>query len=93
MDPACQIGTIQEHGGPIMFWDVFSWHCLGSLVCAPTSFNAIQFVLLGDHLHLFMMLCYPHDKGDFQQDNCTPHKSRYVTGWLDEHSSDFCVIK
>ncbi|GFX60090.1 DDE_3 domain-containing protein [Trichonephila clavipes] len=30
--------------------------------------------------------------GVFQQDNCTFHKSRLATGWLDEHSSDFSVI-
>ncbi|GFV15121.1 HTH_Tnp_Tc3_2 domain-containing protein [Trichonephila clavipes] len=32
MDPACQIGTVQVHGGSIMVHDLFSWHCLGSLV-------------------------------------------------------------
>ncbi|GFY00355.1 uncharacterized protein TNCV_1663941 [Trichonephila clavipes] len=30
--------------------------------------------------------------GVFQQDNCTSHKSRLATGWLEEHSSDFSVI-
>ncbi|GFT21041.1 transposable element Tc1 transposase [Trichonephila clavipes] len=36
--------------------------------------------------------CYPHGNGVFQKDNCTSHKSRLATGWLDEHSSDFSVI-
>ncbi|GFV35515.1 transposable element Tcb2 transposase [Trichonephila clavipes] len=35
--------------------------------------------------------CYPHGNGVFQQDNCTCHKSRLATGWLDEYSSDFSV--
>ncbi|GFW54575.1 transposable element Tcb2 transposase [Trichonephila clavipes] len=36
---------------------------------------------------------YPRDNGVFQQDNCTSNKSRLATGCLDEHSSDFSVIK
>ncbi|GFV71964.1 transposable element Tcb2 transposase [Trichonephila clavipes] len=38
-----------------------------------------------------MLFCYPHGNGVFQQDNCTSHKSRLATGWLDEHFSDFSV--
>ncbi|GFW76481.1 transposable element Tc1 transposase [Trichonephila clavipes] len=48
--------------------------------------------LLDDHLHLFMLICYPHSNGVFQQDNGTPHKSWLTTGWLDEPSSQFSVI-
>ncbi|GFY18734.1 transposable element Tcb2 transposase [Trichonephila clavipes] len=40
-----------------------------------------------------MLFCYPQGNRVFQQDNCTSHKSRLYTGWLDEHSSDFSVIK
>ncbi|GFX63361.1 DDE_3 domain-containing protein [Trichonephila clavipes] len=46
----------------------------------------------GDHLYLFMLFCYPHGNGVFQQNNFTSHKSRLATGWLDKHSSDFSVI-
>ncbi|GFW50484.1 transposable element Tcb2 transposase [Trichonephila clavipes] len=93
MDPACQVGTVQGYDGSIMVWGVFSLHCLGSLGRVPTSFNVIRYVeLLGDHLHPFMMFFYPHGNGVSQQDNCTSHKSRLATGWLDEHSSDFSVI-
>ncbi|GFU70287.1 uncharacterized protein TNCV_904291 [Trichonephila clavipes] len=46
----------------------------------------------GDHLHPFMLFCYLHGNGVLQQDNCTSHKSRLATGWLDEHSFDFSVI-
>ncbi|GFW41891.1 DDE_3 domain-containing protein [Trichonephila clavipes] len=49
--------------------------------------------LLGDPLRPFMLFCYPHGKGVFQQDNCTSHKSRLATEGLDEDSSDFSVIK
>ncbi|GFU26546.1 transposable element Tc1 transposase [Trichonephila clavipes] len=41
VDPVCQIGTVKGHGGSNMVQDVFSWHCLGSLVRVPTSLNAI----------------------------------------------------
>ncbi|GFU38331.1 transposable element Tcb2 transposase [Trichonephila clavipes] len=59
----------------------------------PTSLNAIRYIeLLGDHLHSFVLFCYPHGNGIFQQDNCTSHKTRLATGWLDEHSSDFSLI-
>ncbi|GFW43910.1 transposable element Tcb2 transposase [Trichonephila clavipes] len=47
---------------------------------------------MGDHFHPFMVFCYPHSNGVFQQDNCISHKSRLATGWLDDHSSDFSVI-
>ncbi|GFY34095.1 transposable element Tcb2 transposase [Trichonephila clavipes] len=54
MDPACQVGTVQRHGGSFMIWGIFSWYCLGSLVRVPTSLNAIGYVeLLGDYLHSF----------------------------------------
>ncbi|GFX78150.1 transposable element Tcb2 transposase [Trichonephila clavipes] len=45
-----------------------------------------------DPLHQFTLFCYPPSNGVFQQDNCSSHKSQLATGWLDEHSSDFCVI-
>ncbi|GFU55652.1 transposable element Tcb2 transposase [Trichonephila clavipes] len=93
MDPACQVGTVQEHGGSIMVWDVFSWQCLRSLVRVPNSLNTIRYVeLLGNHLYPFMLFCYPHGSGVFLANNCTSHKSRLATGWLDESSSDFSVI-
>ncbi|GFW92019.1 transposable element Tcb2 transposase [Trichonephila clavipes] len=72
MDPACQVGTLQELGGSIMVWGVFLWHCLEYLVRVPTSLNAIRYVeLLDDHLQPFMLFCYPHGYGVFQQDNFT----------------------
>ncbi|GBM51226.1 DNA polymerase alpha subunit B [Araneus ventricosus] len=93
MDPACQVGTVQGHGGSIMVWGVFSWQFWGSLVLVPTFLNGIRNVeLLGDHLHLFMFFCHPHGNGVFQQGNCTSHRSWLATVWLDEHSSDFPVM-
>ncbi|GFV35661.1 DDE_3 domain-containing protein [Trichonephila clavipes] len=71
----------------------FSRHCLRSLLRVPTSHNAIRCVeLLGDHLHPFMLFCYPHDNRVFQQDNCTSHNFRLATGRLIEHSADSSVI-
>ncbi|GFV64919.1 transposable element Tcb2 transposase [Trichonephila clavipes] len=59
----------------------------------PTFLNVIWYVeLLGDHPHSFMLLCYTHGNGVFQQDNCTSQKSQLDTGWLDGHSSDFFGI-
>ncbi|GBN96359.1 hypothetical protein AVEN_271571-1 [Araneus ventricosus] len=61
MDPACQVGTLQGHGGSIIVWGVFSWQFSGSLVLVPTSLNAIRYVeLLGDPLHSFMLYCHQH---------------------------------
>ncbi|GFT33528.1 transposable element Tcb2 transposase [Trichonephila clavipes] len=85
MDCACQVGTVQGHGGPIMVWGVFSLNCLGSLVHVPTSLNAIWYIeLLGDHFHLFMVFCSPHGNGVFQQGNCSSRKYRLATSLLDE---------
>ncbi|GFX11323.1 transposable element Tcb2 transposase [Trichonephila clavipes] len=93
MDPACQVGIVQEHGGSIMARGVFSWHCLRCLMRLTTSRNAIwSVVLLGDHLHPLMLFCYPPGNGVFQQENFTSHKSQFATGWLVENSSDFSVI-
>ncbi|GFW21024.1 uncharacterized protein TNCV_2702641 [Trichonephila clavipes] len=57
---------------------------LGSLVSEKTSPNAIRYVeLLGNHLHPFMLFCYPNTNGVFQQDNSSSHKSRLATaGWM-----------
>ncbi|GBN78416.1 hypothetical protein AVEN_275413-1 [Araneus ventricosus] len=93
MDTACQVGTIQGHGGSIMVWSVFSWQFLGSLILVPTSLNVIRYVeLLGDHLHPFMLYCHPHGNGVFQHDKCTSDRSRLATAWLDEHSSNLSVM-
>ncbi|GFX26120.1 transposable element Tcb2 transposase [Trichonephila clavipes] len=48
--------------------------------------------LLGDHLHPFMLFCYPRGNRVFQQDNYTSHKFLLATSWLDVHSSDFSVV-
>ncbi|GFX66376.1 transposable element Tcb2 transposase [Trichonephila clavipes] len=59
----------------------------------PTTLKAIWYIeLLGDRLHPFMLFCYPHGKGVFQQRNCTSHMSRLSNSWLNEHFSDFPVI-
>ncbi|GFW07581.1 transposable element Tcb2 transposase [Trichonephila clavipes] len=77
----------------MVVWGIFSWHCLGSLVRVPTSLNAIRYVeWLDDHLHPLMLFYYPHGNGVFQQDNCTSHKSRLATGWLEVRSTDFSVM-
>ncbi|GBL95819.1 hypothetical protein AVEN_738-1 [Araneus ventricosus] len=93
MDLACQVSTVQGHGGSIMVCGVFSWQFWGSLLLVPTSLNVIRYVeLLCDHLHPFMLYSHPQGNGVFQQDNCTSHRSRLATAWLDEHSSNFSVM-
>ncbi|GFU50337.1 transposable element Tcb2 transposase [Trichonephila clavipes] len=93
MGPASKDGTVQGHGGLIIIWDVFWWPCLGSLVRVLTSLNAIRYEeLMGDHLHPFLLFCYPHGNRVFRQDNCSSHKSQLAAGWSDEHSCGFSVI-
>ncbi|GBN27845.1 hypothetical protein AVEN_222637-1 [Araneus ventricosus] len=56
IDPACQVGIVQGHGGSIMVWVVFSWQFWRSLVLVPASLKAILYVeLLGNHLHPFIL--------------------------------------
>ncbi|GFS70191.1 transposable element Tcb2 transposase [Trichonephila clavipes] len=77
-----------------MVWGAFLWYCLGSLVHVLSSLKAIWYIeLLGNHLHRFMLFCYLHVNGIFQEVNCTSHKSMLPSNWLDENSSDFSVIK
>ncbi|GFX99285.1 transposable element Tc1 transposase [Trichonephila clavipes] len=78
MDTARQFGTVQGHEGSIMVWGVFR--------------VTVRNNWLGDHLHPFMLFCFPYGNGVFQQDNFISHKSQLATGWLDEHPSDFSVI-
>ncbi|KFM62254.1 hypothetical protein X975_06523, partial [Stegodyphus mimosarum] len=39
-----------------------------------------------------MVPCHSHGNGVSQHDNCTSHRCRLATEWLDEHTSDFSVI-
>ncbi|GBM67044.1 hypothetical protein AVEN_214375-1 [Araneus ventricosus] len=39
-----------------------------------------------------MLYYHSHRNGVFQQDNCTSHRSRLATAWLDELSSIFSVM-
>ncbi|GFV40518.1 transposable element Tc1 transposase [Trichonephila clavipes] len=84
MDPACQVGTVQGYGGVAQSWSgLFLWPCLGSLARVPTSFNAIRCVeLLGHHPDPFMLFCYPHRNGVFQQNNCTSRPGWLLAGWM-----------
>ncbi|GFV67797.1 transposable element Tc1 transposase [Trichonephila clavipes] len=93
MNPACPVRTIQGCGDSIIVWGICSWPCLGSLVRVPTSLIAIRYVeLVGDHLHPFLLFCFPHRNAVLQQNKYTSHKSLLATGWLDEHSSDLSVL-
>ncbi|GFW14659.1 transposable element Tcb2 transposase [Trichonephila clavipes] len=84
IDPLCQSGHVQGHGGSILFCGVFRGSVWNFLVRVPISLNAVMYVeLLCDHLHPLKLDCYPHGNGVFQQDNCTSHKFRLATGWLD----------
>ncbi|GBL84564.1 hypothetical protein AVEN_191038-1 [Araneus ventricosus] len=66
---------------------------LGYLGLVPSSLNIIRCVeLLSDHLHPLMLYCHPHVNRALHQDNCTSHRSRLATAWLDEHSSNFSVM-
>ncbi|GBO11381.1 hypothetical protein AVEN_66854-1 [Araneus ventricosus] len=38
--------------------------------------------ILPDHLHSFMPIVHSDGLGQFQQDNATPHASRFATKWL-----------
>ncbi|GFY00802.1 transposable element Tcb2 transposase [Trichonephila clavipes] len=93
MDQACQVGIVQGHGGSISWFGVFFKALFGIFGACTNLLNAIRYVeLLDDSFHPFMMFCYPHVNGVFQQENRTSHKSRLATGWLDEHSFEFSVI-
>ncbi|GFV79542.1 DDE_3 domain-containing protein [Trichonephila clavipes] len=91
MNPACQVGTVQEPSGSIMAWGSFFVALFISCKCTNVSqCNSVPRV--GDYLLPFMHVIYLHSNGVFQQGNCTSHKSRLATDWLDELSSDFSVI-
>jgi transposase len=94
MDPACQQGIVQAGGASVMVWGVCSWHALGPLVRLETTLTGARYVsILSDHLHPFMSCVHSDGLGRFQQDNATPHTSKVATTWLQEHSSEFELLR
>ncbi|GBM86094.1 hypothetical protein AVEN_41236-1 [Araneus ventricosus] len=63
---------------------------MGPLICLETTLTGDRYLrILPDHLYSFMSIVHSDGLGQFQQDNATPHASRVVTKWLQEHSSGF----
>ncbi|GFX26918.1 DDE_3 domain-containing protein [Trichonephila clavipes] len=56
------------------------------------QFNLVRRVVGWSPLSVYMLFFYPHGNRVSQLDNCTSHKSRLATGWLDKQSSNFYVI-
>ncbi|GBN46095.1 hypothetical protein AVEN_47237-1 [Araneus ventricosus] len=89
MDPTCQQGTVQSGGASVMVWGLCSWGEMGPLIRLETALTGDRYVTnLYDHLHTFMSIVHSDGFGKFQQDNATPHTSRFATEWLQEYISD-----
>ncbi|MBJ5491542.1 transposase [Salmonella enterica subsp. enterica serovar Derby] len=89
MDPSCQQGTLQAGGGGILVWGLFTWTEMGPLVRVTSSLTGQRYrEILDDHVLPFVRLQHPTGDLSLQQDNAPCHRSRIVSEWLDEHSSD-----
>ncbi|GFX67715.1 transposable element Tcb2 transposase [Trichonephila clavipes] len=90
MDSVYQQGTVQAGGGSVMVRVVCSWRDMGSLLRLDMTLLSDRYVsILSDHLHPFMSIVHSNGLGEIQKNNSTPHTSRIVTEWLQEHSSEF----
>ncbi len=93
MDPSCLVSTVQDAGGGVMVWGVFSWHTLGSLVPIKHRLNTTVYLsIVADHVHPFMTTVY-HLLMYFQQDNAPCHKAQIISDWFLEHDDEFTLLK
>ncbi|GBL78234.1 Transposable element Tcb2 transposase [Araneus ventricosus] len=89
MDLTCQQGTVQSGGASVMVWGLCSWGEMGPLIHLETALTGGMYVtILYDHLHPFISIVHSDGFAQFQQDNATPHRSRFATEWLQEYISD-----
>lgn len=90
VDPVCQDGTLQGHGGSFIVWGVFCWEFLGLwYLYQPPS---VWFGMYNCWTIISIHLCHPHGNGVFQQDNCLSYRSWLATAWFNEHSFDFSFM-
>ncbi len=83
MDPSCLVSMVQDGGGGVMVWGIFSWHTLGPLVPIEHRLNATAYLsIVADHVHPFMTTVYPSSDGYFQQDNAPCHKAQIISDWF-----------
>ncbi len=55
MDPSFLVSTVQDGGGGVMVWGIFSWHTLGHLIPNEHRLNATAYLsIVDDHVHPFM---------------------------------------
>ncbi|MBJ3215703.1 transposase [Salmonella enterica subsp. enterica serovar Corvallis] len=89
MDPSCQQGTLQACGDGILVWGLFTGTDMGPLVRVTSSLTGQRYrEILDDHVLPFVRLQHPTGDLSLQQDNAPCHRSRIVSKWLNEHSSD-----
>ena len=81
MDPAFKDKTAQRHVGSVMVWDDF-YGTVWDLWCMYYLDGIRYMKLLVYDLYKFMLFCYPHSNGFFQQHNSTSQKSLLApAGW------------
>jgi len=67
---------VQDAGGGVMVWGMFSWHTLGPLVPIGHHLNVTAYLsIVSNHVHPFMATMYPSSDVYFQQDNAPCHKA------------------
>ncbi len=94
MKASCLVSTVQDGGGGVIVWGVFSWHTLGPLVSIEHRLNATAYLsIVADHVHPFMTTVYPSSDEYFQQDNAPCHKAQIISDWFLEHDNEFTLLK
>lgn len=83
MDPACSQEISPSGAASVMAWGTYKFRDIGALIRLVTTLTSGRYVsILFDYLNLFMSIVHFDIFGQFQQDDATPHTSRFATAWL-----------
>lgn len=84
------MSKVQAGGGSVMVWGMFHWHTLGPLITTWALFewHIETWIIIADHVHLFMAIIYPYYNGCIQHHTGPCHKAQVVH----EHDNEFSVL-
>lgn len=67
-----------------------SWHCMGALIRVEQYLNNQGYLsIIADEVFTVMLIVFPAEDRNFQQDNAPCYKATIVRRWFEEHESEF----
>lgn len=88
-DPSCQQGALRAGGVVFTFGGLFIRTEMGTVVRVTSSVTGGRYLyILDGHMLTFLRLQHPTEDLFLQQANAARHRSRIISKWLDEHSTE-----